>query len=421
MQKRSATIAVMIISFFMATFAEESVQNSVQNSVQQSSETSQVVASPVKTLQELPLPKVKAKKVKQEKADALGKQLLAEGSDTKKLLKKGANANVVLTNLGDETPFMKALSAQDFTTADLMIAAGTDVNYRTQTDSTPLIAYYLEQNRENIATYLFKRGGATLPDPTASFKSMNFPGLVATAGALEILKALKARGEDILQVYRIQKSDTTASYNLLAFAVFGDQKERLSPKSIKLITYLIDLKIDVNAPLTMSIAGGDSLEATALTLAAMAGESEVIDMLIKAGANLDTKTVVNEKGHTMSFDLSIIPILNNNTALLSQLIKKGVNPNGVVVMKEGNTMIARIPLIIYAMQLKEYGVITQLKEAGADLTQQLIGTSVLGVTTEATTVLEFIGESSDPKVKEMFATELEALGSSESADTTNTK
>ena len=362
-----------------------------------------VSATETSTLE--PLPKIKVKHVKQEKADALGKELLVEGSNVKKLLKKGANANVLISEVGDETPFMTALSRGDFATADLMIAAGTDINYRTQSDSIPLIAYYLEQNKADIATYLYYRGAA-LPDPTESFSSMNFPGLVASAGALEILKGLQKGGEDILQLYRIQKGDTVATYTLLAFAVFGDQKDTLSKESIDLIRYLIEQKINVNAPLTMTVRGGDSLSATALTLAAMAGEEEVIELLLKAGADLNSATTVVEQGHTMIFDLSVIPILNSNYALLKQLIQGGASPNGKVIMKQGNKIIASIPLMVYAVSLANIEVVTLLNTAKASLDQELISNPALGIQTQATTVIGYIAESKNSDIQKIFSKEI---------------
>ena len=389
------------------------------------------------------------KKVSQEKADALGRKLVEENANIKKLLKKGANPNVVLQSVetlpddslnsafqkslekgiaknevrGDETPFMQILSKGDLATATLMLEAGADVNYQT-IDSIPLLIHYLNEGNVEIATWLFITAKADTPSPAALFDGLNFPGVVASVGALDILKELKKRGEDITQTYNVQSGDTVASYTLLAMVIYADMEAKgldhldsiVVQRTSDMISWLLAEKCDINKPLSMGVLNGASLSAYPITLAAMSESSTIFNTLVTAGANLDVTTKISENGMNMSFDLSLIPLMNENPKQLITLLEKGANPNGAVVMvsDKGDT-IANIPVLVFAVAQDNIEVAQKLKEAKADINRPIVTSAAVGITSDATTVIEFIAESKNDAILALFKDEIAQMPSTEEA------
>ena len=224
------------------------------------------------------------------------------------LLEGGADVNQ--TTLYGWSPLLAATQNQNYQMAKFLIEHGANVNLANKGGWTPL---YLATDNRNIEggdyptrtadmdslvyiTYLLDKGANVNARVTESTETrtvftnqwLNEEGATAflraaQSGDLELLKLLKARGAD-------PKINTTLGVTPLAVAagigwVEGVTREHSTAETVEAVKYLLSLGIDPNFQADTG--------RVALHGAAHKGATEVVKVLVAAGARMDVRDFGN--------------------------------------------------------------------------------------------------------------------------------
>lgn len=130
-------------------------------------------------------------------------------------------------------------------------------------------------------------------------------GIACKENKLSEVKDLLSKGADV----NLAKTDDIYEYDALYVAIENNR--------VKIVEYLSTIKVDFN-----KIYTEEGL--TPVALAVKLNEKEILDILIKKGANINAANVAET-------DYTYIPILiaveNNNLQIAKKLIDNGVNMN----------------------------------------------------------------------------------------------
>ena len=231
------------------------------------------------------------------------------------LLAKGAHINQPVRY---KTALMHAISEGHVDIAKLLLARGEDVNAQTD-EGTPLMMAVQRGNPELVQLLLDDgarvnakhRSGRTplMMSAGPSYLEMNAkPGDAPPVASSEVMSLLLARGAD---------PNVVAQYGHTALM------EASSAAKVKL---LLARGAQVNAK--------DEDGATALTRAVDRGDAEIVETLLKAGA--DGLNTQNEDGET----LLMRAVRNGRTELAKLLLASGADPNLIDVLGETVSVLA---------------------------------------------------------------------------------
>ena len=193
----------------------------------------------------------------------------------------------------DNTPLCYAVDSNNMDLVKLLVEAGADVN----AGSWPPLCEAVDENNTAIAEYLIDHGANINVYPVEDWGPLQ--ETVVISNSIEMAKLLLARGGDI----------NTKGYPVLNSAIYEQRKD--------LCEFLIQRGADVNAKdkwgqtsLYLAIRNDDSdimniliangaevdikhtrggMEEAALMYAAMTGRTEVVKLLLEAGADINVK------------------------------------------------------------------------------------------------------------------------------------
>ena len=213
------------------------------------------------------------KKVEQtdDEKTQLNKALLVAAGDgklaaVKELLKKGADIQFRDPGPVGKTPLVRAIQSGKLDVVKFLVESGADIFYPTRSDTYPVL-YCCTLRNADILEYLLSKGGAK------DFNRGPYRLLVALCGhggSPEMIPVIIKAGcsPDVFQ------GDVTPLIRAIQYDPKGQRKELVRAY----VKALIETKADVN----LRDKGKEKM--SPLQWAKQRGDSEIIDMLEKAGA-----------------------------------------------------------------------------------------------------------------------------------------
>ncbi len=347
--------------------------------------------------------------VSERRANRYGAKLLQDGNNTRELLERGANPNVLVAESGDVTPFMIALSEDKFDDARLMIEAGADVNYLVD-DSVSLLMHYLRKNNIAASELLFIDGGAVIPETDDQLSSDLFYGMIGASRSVALTQELDDRGFDITRNFTCSTGDTTINFDLLSISIltgiFGNEKS--SSGGIEFAQYLISKGIDINSNLIMESDGADYYsEISPLSLAIIEKNISMVEFLIEQGADLTSQIIIDmDSTRTIASPIAATLMFEADELLPTMLQNNAPTDGRVYTIVNGDTTNS-LTLLAFAITTENIPVISELHKAETDFKQ--INKISNGSMALALTSLELIAISNIPEVSAIYSKELESI------------
>ncbi len=246
------------------------------------------------------------KEVSQGKDDSLGTKLaecIHDPAAVTKLLQRGANPNVLLahTRPDEETPFCRALFADEPEVAALMVSAGADVNYRLKTGAyqgITLLSYALVESKNRAAQFLLDKGASPKNEvcPAGSMVGANTVSIAAMSGMIDFLARFKQDGMDVCQRFEVTVDEEVSSkMSPLMFAVFGGNSDA--------VKWLIDQSCNADDSLIVSMGGQEGVTSPLVTAVTQV-DIEMVRLLLDAGADPEFRCVGGDIDGQTALDLA---------------------------------------------------------------------------------------------------------------------
>jgi ankyrin repeat protein len=211
------------------------------------------------------------------------------------LLKDGANVNA--KDIHEVMPIHIASARGDCNTIELLIKNGAKLTARNNSNDTPL--HYAAMSGKIEAAKLLIKKGANVNAKNKMGQNPIYPA--AESGNLELVKFLVSKGAKIPIIGYTPLHSAVHGYFL--YDNFKHQRKEM-------IEYFLSHGVDINVK-GNSQYGAD---ATILHIAAARADKEVVELLIKKGAQVDTRT---KDGTTPLFNAAVGGCKGNAEVLLA--------------------------------------------------------------------------------------------------------